>query len=273
MAMVINTNVASLNATRQLDLSSRDQATAMERLTSGLRINSAADDAAGLAVATAMTTQIMGTDMAIRNVNDGISLTQTIDGAAEEMVGMMQRQRELAIQSLNGTYSSANRIAMNDEFSALSAEISRISSTTKFNGVAVMNTAAQVEIHSGWEDTLADSIVVTAIAGAAIATAVAGVGVDSSANAAAAIIVMDTQISSLSSARSGVGAVQNRLEHTVSNLQNISENINASRSSILDADFAAESANLAKSQVLQQAGMSMLSQANQASQNVLSLLQ
>jgi len=273
MAMVINTNIASLNATRQLDLSSREQSVTMERLTSGLRINSAADDAAGLAVATAMTTQIMGTDMAIRNTNDGISLAQTIDGAAEEMMDMMQRQRELAVQSLNGTYSAANRTAMNSEFDALTAEMTRISSTTKFNGVSVLDTAAQIGIHAGWEDTAADSIVVTGIAGTAIATAVNALGVDTSANAALAITGLDGQISVLSTARSGVGAVQNRLEHTVANLQNISENISASRSSILDADFAKESADLARTQVLQQAGMSMLSQSNQASQNVLQLLQ
>ena len=273
MAMVINTNIGSLNATRQLDASSREQAISMERLTSGLRINSAADDAAGLAVATAMTTQIMGTDMAIRNTNDGISLAQTIDGAAEEMTSMMQRQRELAIQSLNGTYSADNRTAMDNEFNALSAELTRIATTTKFNGVQVMSTTAQIEIHAGWQDTAADSITVTAIAGAAIAVAATALGVDSSANAALAIAGLDTQISTLSLARSGVGAVQNRLEHTVSNLQNISENVSASRSSIQDTDFAKESADLARTQVLQQAGMSMLSQANQASQNVLQLLQ
>lgn len=273
MAMVINTNIASLNATRLLDVSSRDQSVSMERLTSGLRINSAADDAAGLAVATKMTTQIMGTDMAIRNTNDGISMTQTIDGAAEEMVDMLQRQRELAIQSLNGTYNTANRAAMNAEFDALTSELARIATTTKFNGVQVMSTAAQIEIHAGWEDTTADSITVTAIAGAAIATAVGLLGVDSSANAAAAITGLDGQISTLSTSRSGVGAVQNRLEHTVANLQNISENISASRSSILDTDFAKESADLARTQVLQQAGMSMLSQANQSSQNVMQLLQ
>ncbi|WP_040725690.1 flagellin [Thiomicrorhabdus sp. Kp2] len=273
MSMVINTNIASINATRQLDVSSRDQSVAMERLTSGLRINSAADDAAGLAVSTAMTTQIMGTDMAIRNTNDGISMAQTIDGAAEEMGDMMQRQRELAVQSLNGTYSAANRASMDEEFNALSAELTRISSTTKFNNVSVLDTAAQIEIHVGWQDNAADSIVVTGIAGTAIATAVTALGVDTSANAAAAITGLDGQISVLSSARSGVGAIQNRLEHTVANLQNVSENISASRSSILDADFAKESADLARTQVLQQAGMSMLSQANQASQNVLQLLQ
>lgn len=273
MAMVINTNIASLNATRQLDLSSREQSVAMERLTSGLRINSAADDAAGLAVATKMTSQIMGTDMAVRNVNDGISLAQTIDGASEEMIDMMQRQRELTVQSLNGTYTNGNRASMNAEFDALSAELTRISSTTKFNGVSVMDTQAQVNIHAGWEDNAADSIVVTAIGGTAIAGAVSAVGIDTSANAAAALTVLDTQLSTLTSQRSAVGAVQNRLEHTVANLQNISENMNASRSTIMDANFAEESAKLARTQVLQQAGMSMLSQANQQSQNVMSLLQ
>ncbi len=273
MAMVINTNIGSLNATRQLDMSSRDLSVSMERLTSGLRINSAADDAAGLAVATNMTTQIMGTDMAIRNTNDGISLAQTIDGASEEMTNMMQRQRELAIQSLNGTYSAANRTAMDAEFNALSAELTRIASTTKFNGVPVMNTNAQIEIHAGWEDNAADSITVTAIAGSAIAVSITALGVDTSANAALAITGLNNNLSILSTARSGVGAVQNRLEYTVANLQNVSENISASRSAIQDADFAKESANLARTQVLQQAGMSMLSQANQASQNVMQLLQ
>jgi len=272
MAMVINTNVSSLNATRQLDGSNREQAVSMERLTSGLRINSAADDAAGLAVATKMTSQIMGTDQAVRNANDGISMAQTIDGAAEEMSNMMQRQRELAVQSLNGTYNTANRAAMDAEFNALSAELTRIATTTKFNGIQVMSAATSTNLQVGWEDTAADSINITTIAGATIASTVTGYGVDTSANAAAAITGLDGQISVLSTARSGVGAVQNRLDHTVSNLQNISENTSAARSGIQDADFAKESANLARTQVLQQAGMSMLSQANGNSQNVLALL-
>ena len=272
MAMVINTNIGSLNATRQLDGSNRELSVSMERLTSGLRINSAADDAAGLAVATNMTTQIMGTDMAVRNANDGISMAQTIDGASEEMTNMMQRQRELAIQSLNGTYTAENRAAMDAEFNALSAELTRIASTTKFNGVAIMNTAVSTNLQVGWEDNAADSINITTIGGSAIATAVSALGVDTSANAAAAITGLNTQLSTLSTARSGVGAVQNRLEYTVANLQNVSENTSAARSGIQDADFAKESANLARTQVLQQAGMSMLSQANQSSQNVLALL-
>ncbi|GAB6069750.1 flagellin domain-containing protein [Thiomicrorhabdus hydrogeniphila] len=272
MSMVINTNVSSLNATRQLDASSREQSVSMERLTSGLRINSAADDAAGLAVATGMTSQIMGTDMAVRNANDGISMAQTIDGAAEEMGDMMQRQRELAVQSLNGTYSAANRASMDEEFDALSAELTRISSTTKFNGVSVLDTATSTNLQVGWEDNANDSINITTIGGSSIASAVTALGVDTSANAAAAITGLDGQLSVLSSARSGVGAVQNRLEHTVANLQNVSENVSAARSGIQDADFASESANLARTQVLQQAGMSMLSQANSDSQNVLTLL-
>ncbi len=272
MAMVINTNIGSLNATRQLDSSSRDLSVSMERLTSGLRINSAADDAAGLAVATNMTTQVMGTDMAVRNANDGISMAQTIDGASEEMTNMMQRQRELAIQSLNGTYTAENRAAMDAEFGALSDELSRIASTTKFNGVEIMNTAVSTNLQVGWEATANDIINLTTIGGAAIATAVDAVGVTTTTAAAAAITVLDTQLSTLSTARSGVGAVQNRLEYTVSNLQNLSENTSAARSGIQDADFAKESANLARDQVLQQAGMSMLSQANQSSQNVLALL-
>ncbi len=272
MAMVINTNVSSLNAARQLESSSRDQAVSMERLTSGLRINSAADDAAGLAVSTAMTTQIMGTDQAVRNANDGISMAQTIDGAADEMSSMMQRQRELAVQSLNGTYTAENRTAMDDEFNALSAELTRIATTTKFNGVQVMSAATSTNIQVGWEATAADIIAVTTIGGAALAVNVTALGVDSSANAALAVAGLDLAISTLSLERSGVGAVQNRLDHTVSNLQNVSENISAARSSIQDTDFAKESANLARDQVLQQAGMSMLSQANANSQNVLSLL-
>jgi len=272
MAMVINTNIGSLNATRQLESSSKDLAISMQRLTSGQRINSAADDAAGLAVATSMTTQIMGTDQAVRNANDGISMAQTIDGAASEITDMMQRQRELAVQSLNGTYSSDNRAAMDAEYQALGAEIGRIADTTKFNGVAVMDTAISTDIHVGWEDNAADSIAVTTIAANAIATAVSAEDLTTATNAAAAVLVLDTQLTTLNTARSGVGAVQNRLDHTVSNLQSISENVSAARSSIQDTDFAKESANLAKNQVLQQAGMSMLSQANQASQNVLQLL-
>lgn len=268
MSMVINTNVAALNATRQLDASSRDQAVSMERLTSGLRINSAADDAAGLQVATSMTSQIRGTDQAVRNANDGISMAQTIDGAAEEMSNMMQRQRELMIQGLNDTYQATDIAAMQAEFDALSSELTRIAATTKFNGVDVMGAGTAVAVQVGWETSANDQVTITGIGGTAIATAVAALSIDTSAD----LTTLDTNIAALSTQRSAVGAVQNRLEHTVANLQNVSENTSAARSSIQDANFAQESAQLARTQVLQQAGMSMLSQANSSSQNVLSLL-
>ena len=152
MAMVINTNMGAINANRVLDATTREQSVAMERLTSGLRINKAADDAAGLAVATGMTTQVMGTDQAVRNANDGISLIQTVDGATEEIVNMMQRMRELSVQALNGTYNAENRAQMNEEFTQLQGEIDRVAKTTKFNEVSIMNGSNTTVInHVGWE--------------------------------------------------------------------------------------------------------------------------
>ncbi|WEJ63368.1 flagellin N-terminal helical domain-containing protein [Thiomicrorhabdus lithotrophica] len=305
MAMVINTNMASLNAVRMLNGTQNAQQSAMERLTSGLRINTAADDAAGLAVATGMTTQIRGTDMALRNANDGVGLLQTLDGASEEVVSMFQRMRELGIQALNGTYNWENRKQMDLEFTQLQNEIQRISDTTKFNGMNIMNassfsalTAASVfpaasvgfsiplsgmKLHIGWEAEslnqmkipLMNFSTLSAINTAAFGLAASGSS-DYTANVSfirSTLNRVDTAISVLKTMRASWGALQNRLEYTISNLQNVQENIEASRSRIMDADFATESANLARTQVLQQAGMSMLSQANQQSQQVLQLLQ
>ncbi|PLA73915.1 flagellin FliC [Hydrogenovibrio sp. SC-1] len=308
MAMVINTNMASLNAVRTLDATSREQSTAMERLTSGLRINRAADDAAGLAVAQGMTTQIRGTEMAIRNANDGIGMLQTLDGATEEVMNMMQRMRELAIQSMNGTYSMDNRKQMDSEIIQLKGEIQRVADTTKFNGMNIMNAssfgsaavaatfaatsagalsvatanASAMKIHAGWEGASNNRMGIPMLnfsslsaIGAAIGLANSGISTYASAaiKASVALTTFDTGLSVLKTMRATWGALQNRLESTVSNLQNINENINESRSRIMDANFAIESASLARTQVLQQAGMSMLSQANQQSQQVLSLLQ
>jgi len=308
MAMVINTNMASLNAVRTLDATSREQSTAMERLTSGLRINRAADDAAGLAVAQGMTTQIRGTEVAIRNANDGIGMLQTLDGATEEVMNMLQRMRELAVQSMNGTYSMDNRKQMDSEVTQLKNEIQRIADTTKFNGMNLMNAssfgsaavnatfaatsagalsvavsnASAMKIHAGWEGTSNNRIGIPLLnfsslsaINAAIGLANSGISTYASAaiKASVAMTAFDTGLSVLKTMRATWGALQNRLESTVSNLQNINENINESRSRIMDTNFATESANLARTQVLQQAGMSMLSQANQQSQQVLSLLQ
>lgn len=279
MAMVINTNMGSINANRVLEQSSREMSTAMERLTSGKRINSAADDAAGLGVATKMTTQVTGTDMAIRNANDGMAKIQTMDGAAEEVTGMLQRMRELSVQSLNGTYSDANRAQMNEEYKALQSEIGRVAETTKFNGVNVMNASAvantaAAKFHVGWEAGVNNKVSISTIdfAVSAGGLAITAQSIATISGASAALTLLDTALSKVNLQRASWGAVQNRLESTTTNLANVNENIQAARSQIQDTNFAKESAQLARTQVLQQAGMSMLSQSNQQSQNVLSLL-
>ncbi|QBZ83481.1 Flagellin [Hydrogenovibrio crunogenus] len=286
MAMVINTNMAAINANRILSNTTVDQQTAMERLTSGKRINGAADDAAGLAITTKMTTQVMGTDMSIRNANDGMAKIQTADGASEEISNMMQRMRELGVQALNGTYSTANRSQMQEEFSALQEEIDRVAQTTKFNGVNLLNSAAlgastAKVFHVGWESGVNNKISMSVLNVGTSALSAGGVTLGSltltstatgTTAASAAVSKLDVVMSKLNLQRASWGAVQNRLESTVSNLSNVNENIQGARSRIEDADFAKESADLARTQVLQQAGMSMLSQANQQSQNVLSLL-
>ena len=275
MAMVINTNMGALNANRILDATSREQSVAMERLTSGKAINKAADNAAGLAVATEMTKQVMGLDQAVRNANDGVSLIQTMDGATDEIVNMMQRMRELSVQSMNGTYTAANRTQMNAEFTQLSSEIQRVAETTKFNGTALIDgSTTEVAFQVGWETAAADKITVTLddLAASQAGLNLTAQSIQTVTAASIAISILDAGLSTVNTNRANWGAVQNRLESTISNLQNVSENTSAARSRIQDADFAKESANLARTQVLQQAGMSMLSQANQQSQNVLSLL-
>ena len=309
MAMVINTNNGSENAIRLLDKSGRSQSTSMERLTSGQRINGAGDDAAGLAIVTGMTAQIRGTDMAIRNANDGMGLLQTMDGASEEVVNMLQRMRELSIQSLNGTYSNENRNQMNAEVQQLRKEIDRVAGTTKFNEIPLMATLGtkgsylstapvSLKLQVGWEVaglSATNKITVsianfwtgvsgnTGVFGQATITAANGskavvnsafskITISTATNASQAVMKIDSALSRISTERAKWGALQNRLEYTVSNLQNVNENMQAARSRIQDTDYARESANLARTQVLQQAGMSMLTQANQMSQNVLSLL-
>jgi len=272
MALVINTNMSSENAVRLLDQTSRSQRVSMERLTSGLRINHTADDAAGKAVITKMDSQVRGTDMAIRNANDGISLAQTMDGALEEAVNMMQRMRELAIQMANETYTSAQRADAQKEVSQLQIEISRIAVTTKFNGRSLLDSTSKMSFHVGWEQSKVNQIYLSKVDLNTSARQYGSVKVVTQANALSALSLLDKDISAINLARAKLGAVQNRFEHTISNLQNVNENIKAARSQIQDTDFARESANLARTQVLQQAGMAMLSQANQNSQQVLSLL-
>lgn len=324
MSMVINTNIGSENAIRLLDKSGRSQQTSMERLASGQRINSSSDDAAGLAISTGMMAQIRGTDQSVRNANDAIAMIQTMDGAAGEIVNILQRQRELSIQALNGTYNAENRAQMNSEFEQLTKEITRIATTTKFNEIPLMarlgskgsilntgHTNAPMAVNFqqvGWEVGNAgsgrDKVAIsffdfnpTTINGNLANGQVFGqftitfsngskriwdgnahASTNLTAPAAAAIapsqgiMKIDSALSNISTVRAKWGALQNRLEYTVSNLQNVNENIMQARSRIYDTDYARESANLARTQVLQQAGMSMLSQANQSGQNVMSLL-
>jgi len=278
MSMVINTNIGSENAIRLLDKTSRSQAISMERLTSGIRLNSSKDDAAGLSVVTNMNSQIRGLNMAVRNANDGLSMLQVMDGAIEEVTNMLQRQRELSIQAMNGTYTSAQRSDMQTEFSQLTEEMGRIASVTKFNGIAVFSTDTieNVTFQVGWEVGTANRIGSGSLGGISFSDIALSLATPSFTGSVGDISVtvgaLSGIISTIQTTRARWGAMMNRLDYTVNNLQNVSKNITASRSQILDTNYAQESANLARTQVLQQAGMSMLSQSNQMSQNVMSLL-
>ncbi len=274
---VINTNIGSLNAQRSLSSTQEAQQTAMERLASGTRINRAKDDAAGLAITNSMTSQINGINQAIRNSNDGISYVQTAEGAMVEITDMLQRIRELKVQASNGTNNTTQVDYLDKEFAQLADEIGGIILDTKFNGMAVLQSGT-ISIQKGWENGDSMTVGIDSIKGSANITAVTGTisathgGASATSMDAVGLDNIDTALKSINEARTTLGAQQNRLEHNVSNQKNIAENISASRSRILDTDFAAESAELSRTNVLQQAGMAMLSQANQSPQQVLSLL-
>ena len=282
MAQTINTNVMALTAQRNLTRSQGAMSTAMERLSSGLRVNSARDDAAGLAIAERMNTQVRGMNVAIRNANDGISLAQTAEGGLNEIGNMMQRMRELAVQSANGTNSASDRDNLNAEYQALGQEVVRITQTTAFNGVKVIGSAAgtfafQVGANAGEQldiDTsnMAGNSAITAITSGGSAATIAGSGSAGISAAAGAIAALDTAIDAVTTARASYGAVQSRFESAINNLQIGMENQAAARGRIVDADFAVETARLTRSQILQQAGNAMISQANSAPQSVLQLL-
>lgn len=276
MPQVINTNLISLNAQRNLSTTQNMLAQSIQRLSSGLRVNSAKDDAAGLAIAERMNAQVRGMNVAIRNANDAISLSQTGEGALGKVGDMLQRMRELAVQSANATNSSADRTSLNDEYAQLGAEIDRLVAGTKFNGLAILGAdAGALTFQVGANTTANDTIDVTTtdMTGGDLAAATAATidGADAT-NATAAIDLIDDALDTVNSERSKLGAVQNRFEAVVANLQIAVENQAASRSRIMDADFAAETAALTRAQVLQQAGVAMLSQANAVPNNVLALL-
>jgi flagellin len=276
----INTNVMSLNAQRNLMTSASSLGTSMQRLSSGLRVNSAKDDAAGLAIAERMNAQVKGMNVAIRNANDGISLAQTAEGALGKIGDNLQRMRELAVQSANDTNSATDRAALDEEYKALAAENKRVIDNTKFNGQALLSgtggTSGSFTFQVGANTSADNQITVTTTdiatsMGSATQGAAATLGA-TAATARTAMDAIDTAINTITTARSQYGAVQNRFDSVISNLQVASENQAASRGRIMDADFAQETANLSRGQILQQAGTAMVAQANQLPQGVLSLL-
>ena len=273
MPAYINTNVASINTVRILDGSQKELTTSMERLSSGKRINHARDDAAGMAISSKMTSQINGMNQAVRNTNDGISMVQTADGAMEGISDKLQRMRELAVQSANGIYSTSDRAALDIEFQALDDEIGRVANSVEFNGTTLLASTKTLTIQVSYADDSTNGKIdvdLTKVTSTGLSIATSSIGTQNASSTA--IGSVDDALSVINSARATLGATQNRLETTVTDLKNNVENLSASRSRIQDADFASETAQLAKSQILQQAGMAMLAQANQLPQQVLSLL-
>ena len=282
MAAFINTNIASLNAQRNLTTSQASLTTSLQRLSSGMRINSAKDDAAGLAIADRMSSQIRGNTVAMRNANDGISMSQTAEGSLSKIGDNLQRMRELAVQSANGTNTTADRDALNTEFAALQSEVTRVVTNTTYNGVAVLGAASAtgIDLQVG-AGTSADNTIqikgvdLTAVGSEVAKAAINTLKIDGAAGATgakSAIDQIDKALTEVNSSRTTFGAAQNRFESVVSNLQVAVESASASRSRIMDADFASETANLTRGQILQQAGTAMLAQANSLPNGVLSLL-
>ena len=270
MSMYISTNVSSLNAQRNLANSSKSLDTSYTRLASGMRINSAKDDAAGLQISSRMTSQINGLDQGNRNANDGISMAQTAEGAMDEVTSMLQRMRTLAQQSANGTNSADDRGALQKEVVALQDEITRISDQTTFAGTALFTAANKVSFQVGADANQTIDITLEKIDAATLG--VDGYDISTDTGAQAALSTIDDVIKTVDGYRADLGAVQNRLDSTIRNQANVSENVSAARSRIRDADFATETANMTKQNILQQAASSILAQANQRPQSALSLL-
>ena len=274
MALVVNTNVQSLNAQRNLDVNQAGLATVFQRLSSGLRVNTARDDAAGLAVSEGIRAFVNGSNVGIRNANDGISLANTAEAALGQVTNNLQRIREIAVQAANGTISDTQRTNLSAETAQLATEITRIIQNTSFNGNQLLSGGSNLVFQIGAQSGTTDQLTVTAQQLSAVANSIsAGAGLTSSqANASATIGTIDTQLTSVTTARATFGAVTNRFEAVIANLQVYAESLSAARGRIIDADFAAETAALTRSQILQQASTSVLAQANALPQNALTLL-
>ena len=275
---VINTNVSALNSQAALAKNSRAMSSAMEQLSTGSRINSAKDDAAGMAIGTSMTSQIRGLNQAVRNLNDGVNLLQTAEGALNETTNMLQRMRELAVQSASGTYSTTQRSYLAVEFNALGSQIDKIASETTWNGYTVLTgttggtTAGTFSFQSGQTSGQTIDVAIGSMALSTLGITAGAAGVSTAASASAAIASIDSAISTVNSQRATIGATINRMTYAADNMTNISANTSASRSTIMDTDYATASTNLSKAQIIQQASTAMLAQANQQPQTVLALL-
>ena len=271
---VINTNLSAIKAANASTMASKALGTAMERLSTGKRINSAKDDAAGLAISTSMTSQINGMSQGIRNANDGISLAQTGEGALNEVTNMLQRVRELAVQSSSGTYQAADRTNMQQEVTSLTTQIGSVLTNTKFNGNALFSTTAGTDktfaIQAGANST--DAITLTSKAIDGTNTSATALDVTTAAKATTTIANVDLALADVSATNAGLGAGESQLNSAVNNLTNNATNLTDARSRIIDTDYSAETTRMAKAQILSQASTAMIQQANQSQQNVLSLL-
>lgn len=281
MVMGINSNTASLNAQRSANAAQSSLSTSMARLSSGLRINTAKDDAAGLAISERMDAQVRGMNVAIRNANDGVSMTQTAEGGLATVSNMLQRMRELAVQASNSTNTTGDLSAMDREYQQLSQEIARTVSATQFNGMSILTAGTDMSFQVGANADSTQTITVPATdltVGSALTEVMAGgagaTALDTTAygNNTANISALDAAIQAVNEQRAGLGAMQSRFDNTISNLQISVENQTAAKGRIKDADFATESANLSRSQILSQASTAMIAQANQAPQSVMKLL-
>ena len=274
----INTNVNALTATNALTRNSRDMQQTMQRLSTGQRINGASDDAAGIAIATTMTAQINGLNAAVKNANDAMSMLQTADGALSETSSLVQRMRELAVLAINDTYSSTQKSAMSTEFTALASQITSIATTTQWNGLGLLNGSAGggtgntsiITFQVGGNTAQTMTVTVTSMGLGALSLTTAGIG--AAASATSALPDLDTALTVINTARATLGASINRLTHAVDNLSNVAQNATESRSIIADTDYAQATSDLARQQIIQQAGTAMLAQANQMPNMVLALL-
>jgi flagellin len=286
MSLRINSNISAMNAYRNLSATDKSMSGSLEKLSSGLRINKAADDAAGLSISQGLQSQIGGLKVAARNAQDGVNVVQTADGALNETGAILQRMRDLSVQASNGGSQDADaQKAANTEFLELNKELDRISQTTKFGSQSILGGTYtgtfQVDSGTGAGSTIGvdltstgalSGLTITGFSAASLGTSTAGVDLTTTANAVATIDVLDKAIKDVSTVRATLGAYQNRFEHTITNINVAVENLSASKSAITDTDMAQEMTNFTKSQILQQAGTSMLSQANQSAQGVMKLL-